>query len=132
MNESTRGDEGNRGFAVFLGQIDEGAFHAELSGATRELVTSLNEFANRFHRNGKGELTITLAFDVDEKGVTSVVGGFKAKLPKIPKAKSQFFLTAGGNLTLENPRQQKLPLREVAGAAPTRELAPEVQPARSI
>lgn len=125
-------DEGARSFAHLLTQIDEGSFNEELSAAMRELARDLNSYACKFRRDGKGEIAIGLRVAVDEKGVTSVVGEFKVKRPKVPRASSQFFLTVGGNLSLENPRQQKLPLREVAGPGPARELADDIQPVRSF
>jgi hypothetical protein len=130
---TTTKDEGPRGFAVLLQQIDEGSLHDELSIATRDLARTLCEYANKFGRAGKGELTLTIGMSVDAKGVAAVTGAVKSKLPKVPKVSSQFFLTASSNLTLENPRQQKLPLREVAPPAPPRDVPVEMNaPARSL
>jgi len=123
--------KGPRGFAVLIQQVDEGSLHAELSTAMQELAVRLNEHANRFHRDAKGEMTLTLGMSVDAKGVVALTGSVKTKLPKAPKVSSQFWLTTEGNLTLENPRQQKLALREVP-APVAASVADEAHPARSV
>jgi hypothetical protein len=124
--------EGPRAFSVFIAQVDEGSLHEELSEEVQKLASRLCEFANRFGRDGKGELTLTLGFAVDAKGVAAVTGSIKTKLPKVPRVSSQFYLTAAGNLSLENPRQQKLPLREVPAVEAPRDLVDDVKPTRSL
>lgn len=126
-------EEGPRAFAVFISQVDEGSLHDEASSEVQAMVRSLCDYANRFGRAGKGTITMTLDFAVDAKGVAAVTGSLKTKPPKVPKVSSQFFLTPSGNLTLENPRQQKLPLREVKDADVVRDMPLEQStPARSV
>jgi hypothetical protein len=109
-------EEGARGFAPFLQQVDDGELHLEVSKTTQELIGDLYAYANKYQRDGKGTLTLTLNFAVHGNGGISVVGDVKTKKPKTPRAPSMFFRTPGNNLSLENPRQTKLPLREVPAA----------------
>lgn len=129
LEEAAPEPEGPRGFAPFLQQIDDGELHTELSKTTQQLVGELYDFADRYRRPGKGTLTVTLSFSVDGNGAIAVAGDVKTKTPKKPRAASVFFRTPGNNLSIENPRQQKLPLREVpASQERPREVNTETAP----
>lgn len=126
-------DEGPRGFSVLLQQIDDGSLHAELSETTQKLITELTNQADRYGTKTKGSLTVTLAFTANTKGNVEVVSEVKTKTPKEKRMPTVMFVTPGGNLSPENPRQQRLPLREVpAAVAAPRDVAVDAQPARSI
>ncbi|MCL2777746.1 MAG: hypothetical protein FWD73_07050 [Polyangiaceae bacterium] len=112
-DEEVTQDEGDRSFAVFLHAIEEGAFHAEISSELRALATKLDEHVTSYDADAKGTLTITLALKAKRNGTIDVVGEVKKKEPTAKRAGGVFWLTKGHNLTLDNPRQQKLPLREV-------------------
>lgn len=131
-DELPQTSDGPRSFSVFLTQVDDGALHAEASREMHKLTSALRDHAMRFARDAKGSITLTLSLEVDEKGVADVVGSLAVKAPKAPRSKSQFFVTQGGNLTLENPRQQRLALG-VVPAPEVRELPAELrEPARSV
>jgi hypothetical protein len=85
----------------------------ELGAKLRELVGSVTEFSERYQREGKGTLTLVLNVKALGNGSIAVAGDVKTKLPVAKRAGSLFWPTKGNNLTIENPRQQKLPLREV-------------------
>lgn len=105
-------EEGPRGFSVILAQLQDGALHGELGAELQKLVAHLGEQSNRFQRPSKGALTLTL--NVVAVGSTvEVTGDVKVKTPKVPRERSVFYRTPGGNLTLDNPKQQKLALKEV-------------------
>ncbi|MCL2726307.1 MAG: hypothetical protein FWD69_17945 [Polyangiaceae bacterium] len=106
-------DEGDRSFAVFLQQIEDGAFHAEISSELRALSVKLDEHVTTYGVDAKGSLTITISLAAMRNGTIAAIGDVKKKEPKAKRAGGVFWLTKGKNLTLENPRQQKLPLREV-------------------
>ena len=110
--ETKAEQEGARGFSVTLQTLDEGRVHAELSETLQKLAGELSDFANNFGK-AKGTLTLALNLEADSNGLVAVVADIKTKSPKIPHGRSIFWLTKGNNLTPENPRQQKLPLREV-------------------
>lgn len=104
--------EGPRGFAVILQQIDDGSLHGELGDELQKLVRELGDQSLRFARPAKGKLTLTL--NITAVGATVEVNGdVKVTTPKKPRERSVFYRTPGGNLTLDNPKQQKLALKEV-------------------
>lgn len=126
-------EEGPRGFAVVLQQVDEGSLHGELSETLQKVTRELAEYADKFTTVAKGAITLTLGFAVDPNGTVTVEGDIKTKLPKARRARSLFWLTKGHNLSAENPRQTKLPLREVpSNRDKAREVAEGSAPARSV
>lgn len=112
-------DEGTRSFAFLFQQIGEGALHGQASDELRRVVAELSALAARVDAKVKGGLTIKLSLAAKPNGTVEVDGVVEAKLPK-PRAagNSVFWITKGGNLSVDNPRQQRLPLREVNGPAP--------------
>lgn len=107
-------EEGARGFAVTLQQIDEGRFHAEVSEAVHALNRSLDSHATTYGVTAKGELTLVLRLAASPNGTVQVLGEVRTKTPKPPRSGSVFWLTRGLNLSPENPKQTKLPLQQVA------------------
>ncbi len=115
-------DEGSRAFGATLTQIDDGCLHAECTDELHALLKDLDSHAGKYQRDAKGKLTIVLDFKVSPQGTVTVVGDVKKKSPPAPRATSVFWLTKGRNLSGENPRQQKLPLRDVSASPPPRDL----------
>lgn len=131
--EEKRLAEGPRSFAVFLGQIDEGSFQSELSATLQKLSAQLGDYATATCGLAKGAMTITLAFTTEPTGTVTVEAGLKIKEPQARRPRSVFWLTGGANLSPDNPRQQRLPLREVAVAAErARELPASEASVRSV
>lgn len=106
-------DEGPRGFSPILSQVDDGQLHDELSAELQKLVGQCRAYSDRYQRSGKGTLTLSLTLVAMGNGTVSVQGEVKTKPPRGKRAGSMFFVTPGNNLSVENQRQQKLPLREV-------------------
>ncbi len=131
-DETVTSLEGARSFSLFIQQIDEGSLHQSLSAETHALMRELREHARQFARDAKGSLTLTISFEVDPKGVADVEADVRVKKPKTPSVSSQFFLTPSGNLTLENPRQQKLGLGIVPPPERRDVDVPTREPARSV
>lgn len=118
-----RDDEGARSFARFVEMVADGALHSEASEALHKLVCALEDDALDTHSTSKGELTIKVKLAVEPNGVVSVTYDLKAKEPVPTRPKGVLWLTKGGNLTPQNPRQQRLPLHEVSiEAGPAREV----------
>lgn len=125
-------EEGPRGFGPFLSRVDDGRVYDDLGEQLQKLMGELDQYAQSFGK-AKGELSIALKFSVEANGVVGVTAEIKAKSPKVTRPKSIFWLTKGNNLSAENPRQQKLPLREVpsvGGAA--REVAASAAEVRGV
>lgn len=119
MTTSTTTEEGPRAFSVILGELEDGALHAELSRQLRELVAAISTHAEQYTR-GSGSLTFTLRLTKERGGPIAVDCDVATKAPKAARARSHFWETKGHNLTPNDPRQQKLPLREVRD--PSREV----------
>lgn len=123
--EDEAGDEGARSFGHFLQQIDDGSFHGDLSEELRKACKALEDHVERYQRDAKGTLILTISLQALRNGTVQVDGDFKTKLPKEHRRGAVFWVTKGGNLSVENPRQQKLPLREVAPPVQsTRDVSP--------
>lgn len=126
-------DEGPRAFAVLLQQIGDGELHDELGLRMQELVATVSQFSDRFQREGKGTLTLVLGVTALGNGTITIAGDIKTKTPSAKRAGSVFFRTPGNNLSVENPRQQKLPLREVPQSrTQPKDLSTDPTPARGI
>lgn len=86
--------------------------------ATEELSEKLAECVDRASSTGK-TAELTLVIKIKPQGASGqyfLTDEIKQKLPSLPKEQSIFFGTPEGNLTREDPRQQKLPLVAVASA----------------
>lgn len=106
-------NEGPRSFTTFLRTLSNGEAESMLSYNLHELGKALAEQA--LARNGKvkGELVFKLNFAADMSGAVGIGYSIKMTPPAPVTTPAMFFLTSGGNLAVENQRQQKLPLREV-------------------
>ena len=109
-------EEGARSYATLVGQLGEGTLNAELSEDLHALVKRLEAHAYDFGK-AKGVITLALAVEIDREGVVTVDPDIKVKAPKPARRKGRYWLTPGGNLTPDNPKQTQLPLREVPKAA---------------
>ena len=136
--------EGPRSFAKLVTELGDGECQIELSKALHELVQQLREEALRRGPQGvsKAALTLTLALTAEARGVVTVAYEVKAKPPARLTTATTYWVTKGGNLSAENPRQANLPLHEVEaprvheiedvrGGPPRRRTAqPEADPRR--
>jgi hypothetical protein len=66
-------------------------------------------------RPTSGEITLKIKLIANEEVITAGYAVAVKEPPQRNKA-SSFWVTKGGNLTVENPRQTKLPLKEVPRA----------------
>ncbi|MDX6480328.1 MAG: hypothetical protein QOG85_838 [Gaiellaceae bacterium] len=131
--DETPKDEGPRSFTRLLEQVGEGDLELELATKMQELVGSLKAFSDKFQREGKGTLTLVLNVSAHGNGTVTVAGDIKTKTPTAKRAGSVFWLTPGNNLAVENPRQQKLPLKEVPPPKThTKDISAEAPPVRGV
>lgn len=92
--------------------LDGGAF---LDNASEELA----QLVRRVDETGKaGQLTIKLEVKRASAGAISIVPAVTAKVPEPKPDPTLLWATVEGNLTTDNPRQQKLDLRQVETAKP--------------
>lgn len=112
MTEQTA-TEGPRAFTRWLEKLGDGQANADLSQALFELGGVLRKEALEGRGEAKGELSLSIKFKVDAFGQVITTYAIKLKEPEPARPSSMFWLTKGGNFTIENPRQTTLPLREV-------------------
>lgn len=105
--------EGPRSFGVFLHALADGEAMAACSNELHKLVSVLQDESLEQNAELKGELRLTIKVTADPKGHVAVSYDLATKEPKPVRSSSIMWITKGGNLTVENPRQQKLPLRDV-------------------
>lgn len=108
-------DEGARSFSRALEMIDDGGLVIEASRQLHNLLTTLKQEVDETGVDTKGELSLTLKITVERGGTIEITPAIKLKEPGPRLAKGRLWITSGANLTPHNPRQQKLPLREVGG-----------------
>lgn len=108
--------EGPRSFENFLRSIDDGSIADEAASKLHVLTGTLSDLVGVYGGTAKGVLTITVNLSALANGTVDVLADVKVKEPKPKRARSVFYVTKGRNLSLDNPRQQKLPLREVPPA----------------
>jgi hypothetical protein len=114
-HKDTTEEEGPRSFGVFLQKVASGEAELELSRELFELGRVMKVEARTRNADMKGELTLKLKFVVPPQGPATVVYEVSKKTPKRQTSKGFFWTTEQGNFTPDNPEQQKLPFRQVAG-----------------
>ena len=118
MAEETK-TEGPRSFAVLLQGIreDDGTtLNEEVSTQFHDFMKTLR--AESISRDAKVSGTFTITFGVAvKKGNATVSVDINAKTPKKKAPEVELWVTKGGNLTTEVPRQEKLPFGVVEGGA---------------
>lgn len=87
--------------------LDGGAFLDSASDKLNELVRRVDECGR------SGKLTITLDIKRARAGAVNITPAVTTKLPEIKPDPSLLWVTVEGNLSPENPSQQKLDLRTV-------------------
>ena len=109
-------NEGPRSFAHHILTFSEGDLNAECSEELRRLLFNLHEDAMKRSKPSKGSFRLELTIEVSEAGMVGISPSIKTKAPEPKRRSGHMWVTKGGNLTHENPRQTTLPgLREVGG-----------------
>lgn len=123
VEQNAPAEEGPRSFTVFLRDLAEGEAESELSYHLHELCKKLQEEAAARHDKAAGEIVLKIRLIADHKDNVVVAYSIDAKAPKRKTSAAVYWLTKGGNLTPENPRQQKLSFKDVSKAKqPPREV----------
>lgn len=116
-NKSTKTEEkteeGPRAFSVFIQDLAEGEAHRQLSEQLHKVAKAVLSEAKARGNKAAGSITLKLIVASNSQGVAGVRYDIDVKLPKPQKSDGVFWITKGGNLTVENPRQLKLGVRDV-------------------
>jgi len=107
--------EGPRSFARFIEQVGDGDLLADASSGLYELSNALQDESLRLNAKVKGKLIIEIPMTCDPRGVMGIDFNVKVNKPTKKRATAQAWVTKGGNVIFESPRQTSLPLREVSG-----------------
>lgn len=104
-------DQGTvRPFADWLAEQRNGVAATELAEALHDLIAAVGEHV----KAGKLVLTIDVApATKGDASILAVTDTITVKAPKGERGASLFFTTDGGNLSRQDPRQQRMPLRTV-------------------
>lgn len=106
-----------RPFADVVRQIDGGVFYDDLTAQLAEVVQAVSA-------TGKtGELTLKLKVKPNGSNSVSIIEQVTAKVPEPPRGATIFFVTEAGDLLRDDPRQAKLPLRDMKADGEMRETA---------
>lgn len=96
-----------RAFNQFLGSLNYGSTHEELTKQMNELIAEMAQ--TRVDQGGgvvKGEITLKLAFKLDDH--MEVTPAIVVKNPKNIEGKAVFFVTPDNQLSRTDPRQMQL------------------------
>lgn len=96
-----------RPFADVLRELAGGEVYEELSAQTAEVVAAVQETRK------VGEVSFKLKFKPNGENSVIVTEEIKSKVPELPRGETVFFTTADGGLMRNDPRQERLPLRDV-------------------
>lgn len=123
--------EGPRSFVNVLAKISDGELESEASYQLHELGKRLQELSLMTHGKAKGKVKLILNLTADPSGTVALSYQIDVTAPKMPTTPAIFWLTKGGNLTPQNPKQleigglrdvtAKRELRDAPAPAPTRE-----------
>lgn len=103
-----RKTEGPRSFSVLLTGLDDGAVHADLSAKLQAMVLEIADQARMKDGKVKGVFDLKLSISVDPKGVAEVGADVTVKVPPRKRSPSTVWVTKGGNLSTEVPKQEPL------------------------
>ena len=108
-------DDGRaRSVAVLITELDAGQFHRDLNHDLRRLNRDISHLIDQGMDKVKGKLTITLTLTGRRNGAVHILSDSKLATPKVPRVETVRYLNREGNLEKDDPRQEKLPLRDVS------------------
>lgn len=125
-------EEGPRDFAAFLRMLAGGDALRDLADGLHDIAKHMRAEAKLRHAKVKGSLAFTVNFTTDEKGTTNVSYAVKTTKPSPKTSDSVLWITKGGNMTPENPAQQKFDLREADGNDEQRDVDGAEEGSRSV
>lgn len=104
-----------RGLDQTLALADNGQYLPMLLEENDDLLKEIVSFSQAYGAKAKGKLTISIEYSTDRFGQIDLSVEHKITAPKQPKAKATAWTADGGGLTVANPNQRAMEIREVAG-----------------
>lgn len=100
---------------TLLCELDAGGFNTRASDAMRELLAKLHARAQE-DSDAAGKLAIEVTFAVSRSGKVEARASFKTNAPSPRSEATTLYVTNRGRLSVRDPRQMKLPIRETRAA----------------
>ncbi|ULB10708.1 hypothetical protein ORIO_12420 [Cereibacter azotoformans] len=94
---------------------DNGQYQPLLLQENDDLISEIVDFSQAYGTKAGGKLQITISYTTDRFGQIDLTVEHKITKPKAPKAKATAWTVDGGGLTIANPNQSRMEIREVAG-----------------
>lgn len=101
-------------FSEVVRRVADGECEINCSRELQRLLMSLRGQASAQVREVNGSLTLKLSIACDPHGMLAIAYALERKDPKKQTSRSVCWVTKGGNLSFDMPRQEKLPLIEPA------------------
>jgi len=98
-----------------LALADNGQYLPQLLQDNTELIEEIMNFSQAYGAKASGKLQITICYATDRFGQVEIAIEHKVTTPKQPKAKATAWSVEGGGLTVANPNQRAMEIREVGG-----------------
>lgn len=108
-------DGEHRAFSTLIGALEDGALHKELTDGIRDLIGNLHNAKIDQGGKPKGSVTLVLSFKLDGD-VIECEAACAIKQPKRLRNKTVLYATEDNHLTIRNPKQRDLPLRDANAA----------------
>lgn len=104
-----------RGLDQTLALADNGQYLPLLLQENDDLIAEIVSFSQSYGTKAKGKLSLTIEYSTDRFGQIEIAVEHKVSVPKPPKAKATAWTADGGGLTVANPNQRAMEIREVGG-----------------
>lgn len=95
-----------------LGLLKQGDYLGEVHADMEKLLQELADFCDAYSATAKGSLSIKLDFTRDRHGQIEIKADHTIKAPKNPTAKAIAWSTVDGALTIANPMQRRMDIRD--------------------
>jgi hypothetical protein len=104
-----------RGLDQLLALPDNGQYLPVLMQDNTDLLDEITNFSQAYGAKASGKLTIEISYSTDRFGQIDIAVQHKVAAPKPPKSKATAWRADGGGLTVANPNQRAMQIREVGG-----------------
>lgn len=104
-----------RGIDQILALADNGQYLPVLLDENQVLLADIVSHSQAYGVKAKGKVTIEIEYSTDRFGQIDMAVQHKISAPKAPKSKAVAWATEGGGLTVANPNQRSMEIRDVGG-----------------
>lgn len=104
-----------RGLDQILALADNGQYLPTLLQDNQDLVAEIVIHSQAYGTKAKGKLTLTIEYSTDRYGQIDMTVEHKMVAPSAPKSKAVAWATEVGGLTVANPNQRTMEIRDVGG-----------------